>query len=370
MWSRLTTFIALLAAISLPPTEARSAGCGTTPPSGGVKTINVNGRQRQYTLALPGNYNSNTAYKLIFGYHWLNGNMGNVVSMGYYGLQSLSQNTAIFVAPEGLNAGWANNGGEDIALTDAIISSVQDQLCVEEKNIFATGFSYGGGMSYSVACSRGGQYPPPFHAHVSLRGQHCTHVHTNPPGVITDVFKAVAIIAGAQLSGCAGGNTPIPYLGIHGAADNVLPIASGRQLRDKFLGLNGCQNQNAQEPGPSSPGNSIRTDYSCRAGYPVTWIAHGGGHIADPPFAPAETWKFFTQQGLKGDDESGGTDPPTTTRPPTTTTRTTTSSGGQPTGGACASRYGQCGGANWSGPTCCESGTTCRFSNDWYSQCL
>jgi poly(3-hydroxybutyrate) depolymerase len=337
MWSQLTTLLTVLSAITIPLAEARSAGCGKSPPSGGVKSVQVNGRQRQYTLTLPGNYNSNTAYKLIFGYHWLSANMGAVSGTGYYGLQALSQNTAIFVAPDGLNNGWANNGGEDILFTDAILAAVQDQLCVDEKNIFATGFSYGGAMSYSAACSR------------------------------PNVFKAVAVIAGAQLSGCNGGTTPVPYLGIHGSADNVLPIASGRQLRDKFVGLNGCQNQNPSDPQPGSS-QVVRTDYSCRAGYPVTWIGYGGGHIGDPQFAPQETWRFFTQSGLKGDDGSGGTDPPpTTTRPPTST-----STGGstQPTTGPCAARYGQCGGSGWQGAKCCESGTTCKFSNDWYSQCL
>lgn len=191
-----------------------------------------------------------------------------------------------------------------------------------------------------------------------------------------EVFKAIAVIAGAQLSGCAGGNTPVPYLGIHGAADNVLPIDSGRQLRDKYIGLNGCQNKNAQEPGPGAS-NHIRTDYSCRAGYPVTWIAHGGGHVPDPKdggqgqsWAPAEVWKFFTQEGLKGDNGGGSSSsvPPTSTA--TTMTTRTTSSGNQPTGGPCAKKYDQCGGETYTGPKCCESGSTCKFSNQWYSQCL
>lgn len=33
-------------------------------------------------------------------------------------------------------------------------------------------------------------------------------------------------------------------------------------------------------------------------------------------------------------------------------------------------KYGQCGGKNWTGGTVCEAGTTCKYSNDWYSQCL
>ncbi|KAJ3032362.1 Esterase/lipase/thioesterase [Rhizophlyctis rosea] len=53
----------------------------------------------------------------------------------------------------------------------------------------------------------------------------------------------------------------------------------------------------------------------------------------------------------------------TTTRPLTTTT----ANGG---GSSCAAKYGQCGGQNFTGPTCCEAGSTCKFSNAYYSQCL
>lgn len=36
----------------------------------------------------------------------------------------------------------------------------------------------------------------------------------------------------------------------------------------------------------------------------------------------------------------------------------------------CNAIYGQCGGNNWNGPTCCQSDWTCRFNSEWYSQCL
>jgi hypothetical protein len=35
----------------------------------------------------------------------------------------------------------------------------------------------------------------------------------------------------------------------------------------------------------------------------------------------------------------------------------------------CSALYSQCGGQNWSGPTCC-TGSTCTYSNPYYSQCL
>ncbi|KAK0710290.1 glycoside hydrolase family 16 protein [Lasiosphaeria miniovina] len=39
--------------------------------------------------------------------------------------------------------------------------------------------------------------------------------------------------------------------------------------------------------------------------------------------------------------------------------------------GACAAaRYAQCAGKNWNGCSTCAAGTTCKFQNDYYSQCL
>jgi len=35
----------------------------------------------------------------------------------------------------------------------------------------------------------------------------------------------------------------------------------------------------------------------------------------------------------------------------------------------CGSKYEQCGGMNFNGPTCCKSGLTCRRVNEYYSQC-
>ncbi len=38
----------------------------------------------------------------------------------------------------------------------------------------------------------------------------------------------------------------------------------------------------------------------------------------------------------------------------------------------CAELYGQCGGINWTGPTCCPSGSSCQTNSDnpYYSQCV
>jgi len=311
---------ALLSALLLAPsTLAATPGCGKSPPSSGTKTIN----NRQYILQVPANYDPNKEYKLIFGFHWLGGSMNNVAP-GYYGLRALAGESAIFVAPNGQNNGWGNSGGSDITLVDQILAQVQDQLCVDQTQVFATGFSYGGAMSYALACAR------------------------------PNVFRAVSVIAGANLSGCSGGSTPIAYLGIHGVSDNVLPIGSGRELRDRYLRVNGCQSANAPEP-PSGSNQHIKTTYTC-SNQPTWWIAHGGGHVGDANdsqgnWMARETWAFFTQLGGGNPGNPNNPDIPSNPNP------------------TCAARWGQCGGQGWSGPTCCESGSTCQSQNQWYSQC-
>jgi len=80
---------------------------------------------------------------------------------------------------------------------------------------------------------------------------------------------------------------------------------------------------------------------------------------------------------------SGSTNPPpsssTTARPTTTAGQPNQTTASQPSqqttaaqggGGNCGARYGQCGGIGWSGASCCQSGSTCKYGNDWYSQCL
>ncbi|KAJ5740102.1 feruloyl esterase C [Penicillium manginii] len=246
---------------------ATSSGCGKQPTlTNGVHNIN----DREYILKIPENYDSNKPYHLIFGLHWRGGNMNSVTSgesvQPWYGLESRAQGSAVLVAPNGRNAGWANTNGEDVSFIDAIIKQVEDDLCVNSSSRFATGFSWGGGMSYALACSRAKE------------------------------FKAVSVLSGGVISGCDGGNDPIPYLGIHGINDPVLPFDGGLSLANKFVGNNGCQPKDIGKPGPGS-NSFVRTDFE-RCSKPVSFIAYDGGHDAAPlgvgnSLAPDATWEFF-----------------------------------------------------------------------------
>jgi hypothetical protein len=163
---------------------AVSPGCGTTRElMNGRRTIQSGGMNREYILRVPDDYDNTRPYRLILAYHWLNGNANQVANGGmggstedpYFGLFDLAENSTIFVAPEGLPSfmglGWDNPSGRDVTLTDAILEEVLGDLCIDRTRIFATGFSFGAGMSHALACAR------------------------------ADVFRGVALYAGAQISG-------------------------------------------------------------------------------------------------------------------------------------------------------------------------
>lgn len=264
-------------------TVSAAAGCGQAPTlRDGTYTIQSGGKNRSFILDVPDNYDRNRSYRLVLGFHWWGGTATDVATgqtverevWSYYGLKRLANNSAIFVAPQGLNNAWANSGGEDVTFVDDLLRRIEGDLCVDTTRRFALGFSYGGAMSYSLACSR------------------------------PNVFRAVAAYGPpGQISGCAGGTGAVAYFGAHGVSDN---IAGGRAMRDRFVRNNGCTAQNPPEPSQGSLRHISTTYAGCTAGRPVVWAAFDGGHIAAPQdgapgdsgsrtWLPGETWRFFTQ---------------------------------------------------------------------------
>ncbi|OUM62006.1 carbohydrate-binding module family 1 protein [Piromyces sp. E2] len=53
-----------------------------------------------------------------------------------------------------------------------------------------------------------------------------------------------------------------------------------------------------------------------------------------------------------------------------TLTVTVTAVNDKPSHKKCAKKWAQCGGKNYNGPNCCETGSTCHKVSDYYSQCI
>ena len=241
-----------------------SAGCGKTPPASNRYTIDVGGTSREYILKVPDGYDPNHAYRLIFGFHgakyddnWVATGIapdgGTPLSGPYFGIESESAGSAIFVAPQA-NPTWSSS---DLAFVDAMVALFESQLCVDKSRIFSVGFSMGAIMTITLGCNR------------------------------SDVFRGIAPMSGSLPSPCPTGQH-IAYWASHGTNDTTIPIANGEAARDEFVKRNHCGTQTS-----AADANNCVTYQGCDQGYPVTWCTFSGVH-EPAPFAGPEIWQFIS----------------------------------------------------------------------------
>lgn len=289
--------------------SGKSAGCGKTPGisssqynNGNPISITAGGKQRRYVLQVPTNYDNNHAYRLVVVYHQLDGNDKQMYNWQYYGLLPLSNNSTIFVAPNGQKngspctgtgdgdsgCGWPNSSDSDLALADAVVAETLENFCIDTDRIFATGWSYGGSMSYRTACSR----PQGGTAAWGVRG--------------------VAVYAAAPMSGNCTPGKPVAYFGEHGTRDSVLCYDGGSTgcqvningggvgLAQSYASVNGC---NWATPTKVTSGAHVCTNIAgCDDGYPVRFCSFNGDHTPFPDngqaqgsWGPQEAWTFLSQ---------------------------------------------------------------------------
>jgi len=275
-----------------------SSGCGKAPTiassqynNGSTIAITAASMQRRYILSVPTNYDNAKPYKLIIAIHQLDGNDKQMYSQKYYGLQSLTNDTTIFVAPNGQKSGapcsgtgngdsgcgWPNSSGGDMALMDAVVAQVEANFCIDTNRIFATGWSYGASMSYEVGCQR------------PLGGT----------GSASWGVRGIAIYSGAQMSGSCKPSTPIAFYGSHGTNDNVLGYDGGVKLAQNMAQASGCT---WATPTKATGAHVCTNEAGCKAGYPAEFCSFVGPHTPFPDtgssantWQPPVVWAFFNQ---------------------------------------------------------------------------
>lgn len=280
--------------------SSQSSGCGKTPSiassqwnNGTTIPITAAGKQRRFVLNVPSNYDNTHPYRLVVVFHHRDGNDKLMHNWQYYGLLPLSKDSTIFVAPNGQkdgspcsgtgngesNCGWPNSSDSDLALADAVVAQIEDNFCINKNSILATGWSYGGSMSYRTACSR------PLSA----------------TGTASWGVRAIAIYSAAQLSGNCTPNNPVAVYASHGTHDSVLNYDSmGLPLSQNFAKANGCT---WATPTKVSSGTHVCTNLTgCREGYPLEFCSFNGDHTPYPDngqasgsWGPQEAWKFLSQ---------------------------------------------------------------------------
>jgi len=246
-----------------------SPGCSATPtttsPCPGTAStgckIDVDGTSREYFLNLPTGYDGKKPAPVVWEYHPWGGTGKGGMTM--YNLNSRLTNV-IFISPHGTGSpvGFPNTGGMDEKMTRAVNAEVEAKFCTDKARYFATGFSYGGSMSFTASCN------------------------------MSDIFRAIGAQAGSTVSGatCAR-KTPDRKVAIwatHGDADTTLPISNTIPMIDALVKNNGCTTTTK----PVDPSPCVEYQ-GCTEGYPVIWCVRPGDGHAMASFAPDAITKFF-----------------------------------------------------------------------------
>lgn len=256
-----------------------SEGCGTpTTLTNGKKTITSSGQQRTYIIDIPSDYDENTPTRLFYTSHWIGSTSEAVQEQNYYFLKPLAQAAgvpAIFVAPQSDGSTWQE---KDHALFDDILDFVKKNLCIDVSRVFATGFSFGGMITYSLSVN----HQKDIRAAVGIAPANY-NIYV-PPATHEP-------IAWMQTTGM--GDTTCPWI------NNGSPTQGSKYIAIEHATDNGCTIPSDIPTWQN--GNHLCYDFEgCDTGYPVKACTFNGGHtnIADENgtnWIPQESWDFFMQ---------------------------------------------------------------------------
>ncbi len=250
-----------------PPPYAGSEGCrgGAGIPEG-ENTFTLDGMDRRYVMRLPSNYSPDRPWPLIFALH---GNGGTTDywddTGGSRDIRSEVDEEAIVVVAAAIDrqwrdydqdrALWPERIEQELRYFDHIIEESKSELCVDERAIFAMGFSGGGSFSGVLGCRR-------------------------------DDIRAIAVggsVIYFEQDACVG--TPAAWITI-----GTQELAQGRvDYREFFRARAGCEESSAAAA--PSPCEAYE---GCGEGTPVHYCQHPDGHIW-PGFGTAAAWTFFAQ---------------------------------------------------------------------------
>jgi polyhydroxybutyrate depolymerase len=245
------------------PSSARLAP-GTT-----AVEIMVGGQPRSFSVYVPRTYTGATAVPLVVDFHGVHeGALLHELLTSEWD-DRVDQEGYVLAMPQGLDNAWnvgpcctESRAVDDVAFARALVDHLRAAACIDEKRIYASGYSNGGGMSFKLGCDA------------------------------ADLFAAIAPAAFDLLEemDCKP-SRPLSVFIFRGTDDPIVPYAGGASTPPTlytlpeihFLGasktfarwaeLDGC----TDSPADSGPG--CKSYSACRAGVKVTLCTtQGGGH--------------------------------------------------------------------------------------------
>lgn len=257
------------------------------PGSSAKHTVSSGGLEREYILTIPAEYQTRSDWPLIIAFHG-RGSTGVEVE----GYSRLSDLPAVVAYPFGeipdgddprrawQGAPYSDPDVDDVAFAVDLIEALNDELCIDDERVYATGKSNGGGLALALAC--------------------------RIPDRIAAAAAAAPALYPETREGCLQKPTA-PTMIIHGTDDVTIPYA-GDPARDlpaiekwgeELAAASRCRSK----PKVTHIGEDVQdmTWSKCAHGGEVAVVSvEGGGHVW--PGAAAYSGGGHTTHTISGND--------------------------------------------------------------------
>lgn len=225
------------------------------------RTVDVEGDERRFLLHVPAQYDPTAPMPLVVVFHGVTSSPEEIREVTHF--DEVGDERGFMVAyPEGRNGSF--NGGaccglsrlldvDDVGFTRALVDLVATEYCLDERRVYASGFSNGGFMTHRLGCE------------------------------MADRLAAIAVVAGQEGVEICAPTRPMPVVQVHGTADPVVPYGG-----NSFIGFPSTQETIdgwAERDGCSDTSETLSTEGSvtcmgrtgCAEGSEVILCANEGG---------------------------------------------------------------------------------------------
>jgi len=257
--------------------------CAIAHPAGVVnQQLTSGGRAREYRLFVPDSYDGKTRLPLMFNLHGTGGDAAGQARDS--GMERLAQEEGfIVIGLQGFQNSWNvllndPNQVDDVQYTSDVLDDALQKVCVDERKVYATGFSGGARMSSRLACN------------------------------LSERIAAIAPVSGIRWTAPCTGRA-VPVVTFHGLADPQNTYA-GMARADEWVesvedALAGWANHNGcDEARNETPEVNLVSVYSysnCTEGADVVLYRIAGlGHTwaKNEIDATREMWTFFKKHPM------------------------------------------------------------------------
>lgn len=251
-------------------------------PGQSAETTGFNNKERTYILTVPESYDGTEGVPLVLDYHGLSGTAGQ--HEAYTGLAAAAAEAgAVTVTPDALGGMWGffpGVGEDDVAFSEAVVTQVSEQLCIDPNRVYAAGFSTGSIMAGFVGCELGDTFAAVAHVSSLLPPDSCV---TPPEATSLIVFHGTA----DPLAPYGGGSVPgVPAFVQSPAVEEGVAA---------WAAVSGCD----PDPGEETINDEVRhlTYTGCSDSHTVeAYFIENGGH----------TWPGAGSETADPGEEPGG----------------------------------------------------------------